>query len=285
MTKEITRDDLNEIWFRWDSFEKPLGIEDKAWKFTEKLNEKISDMVFLLGDFDKKAASALGEQVGAVVTQPFLLCYYIGYELASGKMNRADSSLYLTAATEPIDTFVLKLLEILVGKGITSPEKGRDMAVEIAKLTGEASNNICVLGIENFGKVATNSSTSSHTSDSGLKKCPYCAEMIQEAAIVCRHCGRTLTETRTEYPPKKKDNYGLAITSLALGIFSLLAWLYPICGFPISVIGLILGITSTSSSKRSLAIAGIVMSAIGLILTVANAAIGAYLGYTGQLYQ
>jgi hypothetical protein len=242
-------------------------------------------MIFLLDDFDKKTTSALGEQVGAVVSEPFLLCYFIGYELASGKLNHADGSLYLTAATESIDAFVLKLLEILVGNGITSPEKSRDMAIEIAKLTGEAANNICVLGIENFEKVAPNNSTNLNTSKSGLKKCPYCAEMIQSEAIVCRHCGRSLAKTRTDHQLQKKDNYGLAITSFALGIFSLLAWLLPICGFPISVIGLILGIVNTGSSKRNLAIAGIVMSAIGLILTVLNGAVGAYLGVTGQLYQ
>jgi len=125
--------------------------------------------------------------------------------------------------------------------------------------------------------------TEFQTNEPRLKKCPFCAEMIQEAAIVCRHCGRSLTETETNYQPQKKDNYGLAITSLALGIFSLLAWFLPICGFPISVIGLILGIIGMNSSKRGLAIAGIVMSSIGLLLTVANSAIGAYLGYTGQL--
>jgi len=83
---------------------------------------------------------------------------------------------------------------------------------------------------------------------------------------------------------QKKANFGLAIASLILGIFSLLAWLFPICGLPISVIALIFGVISLNSSKRGLAIAGIVLSGIGLILTIANAAIGAYLGYTGQLF-
>jgi hypothetical protein len=47
---------------------------------------------------------------------------------------------------------------------------------------------------------------------------------------------------------------------------------------------LVLGFKSLSGPRRGMATAGIVLCIIGLVLTTANAAIGAYLGATGQLH-
>ena len=76
---------------------------------------------------------------------------------------------------------------------------------------------------------------------------------------------------------------GKAIASLVLGIVGMLFWLLPILGLPMTITGLILGIVDRQGPKRGLAIAGIVLNSIGLLLSVLNAAYGAYLGATGQL--
>lgn len=77
----------------------------------------------------------------------------------------------------------------------------------------------------------------------------------------------------------------LAAASLALGVFNLCNFLTPpICGLPMSILGIIFGYASMNSSKRGLAIAGMVLCLIGFLIGCGNAAYGAYLGYTGQLF-
>ena len=81
--------------------------------------------------------------------------------------------------------------------------------------------------------------------------------------------------------PPKTDRYVLAIISLVLGILNLCAWFVPFCGGPLAIVGIILGVLGLNSSRKGLAIAGIVLSGIALLLSIINAAFGAYLGLTG----
>jgi disulfide bond formation protein DsbB len=57
----------------------------------------------------------------------------------------------------------------------------------------------------------------------------------------------------------------------------------PICGIPLAVAGVIFGILGIKSDQRTLAIIGMVLSALGLIGGIINAVLGAYLGLSGQI--
>jgi hypothetical protein len=61
-----------------------------------------------------------------------------------------------------------------------------------------------------------------------MKKCPYCAEEIQDAAIVCKHCGRDLQSGASQVqllPPKRKTSpaaWGCLTIIVILGVLTLI---------------------------------------------------------------
>ncbi|MGI8593492.1 MAG: hypothetical protein ACR2ML_03830 [Solirubrobacteraceae bacterium] len=64
---------------------------------------------------------------------------------------------------------------------------------------------------------------------------------------------------------------------------SLLAWLLPLVGLPLALVGIGMGVSHIASPSVRWARVGVVLNLVGLMLATANAAIGAYLGSTGGL--
>jgi hypothetical protein len=85
-------------------------------------------------------------------------------------------------------------------------------------------------------------------------------------------------EPQYDSPSPQKDNKGLAIAALVLGILNLCSWFFPLCGFPMGIGGVICGVLGLKSSSRVMAIVGIVLSAICLVLSLINAIAGVVMG-------
>lgn len=73
------------------------------------------------------------------------------------------------------------------------------------------------------------------------------------------------------------DKRGQALTSLILGLVSIFTWIIPILGLPVSIVGLVMGVIGRRSSRRGMAITGIILSSIFIIVSIASATLGAYL--------
>ena len=62
-----------------------------------------------------------------------------------------------------------------------------------------------------------------------------------------------------------------AAISLILGIASLITWLYPILGVSIAIPGLSIGIVTHETRRSNYSLLGIVMSLVGIILSIIKA--------------
>jgi len=111
--------------------------------------------------------------------------------------------------------------------------------------------------------------------------CTSCGKIIKKEASVCPFCGVSHGVSQGFSFSGIGSKKGPAIASLVLGVNSLWAWFLPLVGFPVSILGLLMGIVGRKSSIKKMAMAGLILSIIGLVATIINSAIGAYQGATG----
>lgn len=76
-----------------------------------------------------------------------------------------------------------------------------------------------------------------------------------------------------------------AMVGFILGLCSIAAWLLPIIGYPVTIIGIIFSAMGMKSSKnRKKAIVGLVLSIIFLIVTLINSILGAIIASSAMMY-
>lgn len=93
----------------------------------------------------------------------------------------------------------------------------------------------------------------------------------------------------SEYMPQndnqpQNSSKGFAIASMVLGIVGFIAWCIPLLGYPVTIVGLILGIVAITRQKSGMAIAGVIMCSITLLLTLANSILGAILAVSDYTF-
>ena len=101
------------------------------------------------------------------------------------------------------------------------------------------------------------------------KFCSNCGKELKEKETICSNCG-TIIQSEASSADKK------AVTGLVLGLISIIAWILPLAGYPISICGVVFsskGLKSTTNKGK--AIAGLILSIIFLAFTFFNSLLGA----------
>lgn len=118
--------------------------------------------------------------------------------------------------------------------------------------------------------------------------CSKCGKEIQENQSFCSSCGQEVgtssqtpeVETVTSEPTPNKSSSNPAPVGFILGLVSIVAWILPLAGYPVTICGIVFStkqLKSENKSARTMAITGLILSIVFLVFTLINSIAGVFL--------
>ena len=106
------------------------------------------------------------------------------------------------------------------------------------------------------------------------KYCGNCGKEITENQNVCSNCG-----AKIEYPVTNKVDKN-ALAGFVLGLVSIIAWIIPLFGYPVTICGIVFSCKGLKSEiNKNKAIAGLILSIIFLVFSLANSCLGVLISF------
>lgn len=106
------------------------------------------------------------------------------------------------------------------------------------------------------------------------KYCRNCGKELNEEQNVCLNCGVNVTNTTNTTKTSESTDKNAAV-GLILGLISIVAWLLPLFGYPVTICGIVFSSKGLkSNTNKGKAIAGLVLSIVFLIVTLLNSLLG-----------
>jgi hypothetical protein len=147
-----------------------------------------------------------------------------------------------------------------------------------------------------FGDVKRRSIEVGNHSMTAKAICPACGTVLGvdrqllQSQVRCGHCDCIFVAISSSLigyvpfvpPAAESAPSGKAIAALVMGCIGMIVWCLPIAGFPLTLSGLLYGMAALKTPSRGMAAAGIALNSIGLVLSLRNAALGAYLALAGR---
>lgn len=105
-----------------------------------------------------------------------------------------------------------------------------------------------------------------------MKYCRECGKETNAKEVYCNHCGAKANDPNALTNEKVEQK---ATVGFILGLCSLIAWIIPLIGYPVTIVGIVFSAGGRKAiNNRIKARVGLILSILGLIASLINSILG-----------